>query len=243
MPWSIEEQTQLTDLFHYSRFKDAIDYCHWLRDRYPDHQPGRKTLAICEAIIQSKQNNHPQAFFAFKNEFPDYTHYVLPRYLGFTVLPLMHEALIKEEAYKNGLDPLLVASLIRQESFFRANAVSPADAYGLMQLLPRTAQEVNPFTARITTQDLQKPSINIRLGCLYLKKMMDRYNDKIHLALAAYNAGPDRVDNWVSQLGPITTDEFIELIPFSETRLYVKTIIRNMYYYRYYYPDAFAKPN
>lgn len=243
MPWSPAEQNQLTDLFHYSLFDDALDYCQWLRERYPDHQAGRKTLAVCEAIIQSKQDNQPQAFFAFKKEFTDYSSYILPRYLGFMVLPLPHEALIKEEAGKNNLDPLLVTSLIRQESFFRANAVSPSDAHGLMQLLPRTAQEVNPFTARITTLDLQKPHINVRLGCLYLKKLMDRYQNKTHLALAAYNAGPERVDGWISQLGPIQPDEFIELIPFSETRLYVKNIIRNMYYYKYYYPEVFPARN
>jgi soluble lytic murein transglycosylase len=229
----------LTDLFHHGLFRDAIDYSRWLGDQYPDHETARRTLAICEAIIQSRQNNHPQAFNAFKDAFPDYAHYILPRYLGFLLLPLAHDTLINEEAKKNKLDPLLVTSLIRQESFFRANAVSPAEAYGLMQLLVRTAQEVNPFTGRITAQNLQNPNINIRLGCRYLRKLLDRYQNQTYLALAAYNAGPDRVDAWISQLGKVKPEEFIELIPFSETRLYIKNILRNMYFYRHYYPDRF----
>ena len=92
---------------------------------------------------------------------------------------------------------------------------------------------------RITPQDLYRPETNIALGCRYLKNLLDRYNKQTHLALAAYNAGPERVDQWLALLGKIPPEEFIEMIPFSETRLYVKNILRNMYFYRHYYPEVF----
>ncbi len=239
LPLTAAETAQLTDLNRYGLLREAGDYCRWLRGRYSSSPQARNTLAICETILQARQGRYPQAFNVFKEAFPDYSSFLLPRFLAFLVLPLDHQQIISREASQNSLDTLLVTSLIRQESFFMPNAASPANAYGLMQLLLRTAQEVSTAPGRITVQDLQRPTTNIALGCRYLKKMLDRYQGQTHLALAAYNAGPERVDLWLSQLGKISPEEFIELIPFSETRMYVKNILRNMYFYRYYYPDVF----
>lgn len=141
---------------------------------------------------------------------------------------------IETESARNHLDPYLVASLIRQESEFNPRAVSYANAYGLMQLLPSVGRKmareegIGPFR----TFQLLNPSINIRLGTRYLREMLDRFGGVEEYALAAYNAGDNRVAEWQAA-GPYSgIDEFVESIPFTQTREYVEAIVRNEETYR-----------
>jgi soluble lytic murein transglycosylase len=132
---------------------------------------------------------------------------------------------------------LLVASLIRQESLFLPDAVSPANAHGLMQLLPRTAREVAP-AAGLTTADvrsLHAVPTNVRLGTTLLRRLIDRYDGSHVKALAAYNAGEDAVAKWERRYGPRSDDEFTELISYRETRDYVKIVLQNLQIYRQLY--------
>ena len=141
---------------------------------------------------------------------------------------------IKEESAKNGLDPYLVASLIRQESEFNPGVVSYANAYGLMQLLPSVGRNLarQEGISHFETFQLLNPEINIRLGTRYLKQLMDRFGGVQEYALAAYNAGDSRVVDWQSA-GPYSgIDEFVESIPFTQTRDYVQGILRNEEIYR-----------
>jgi soluble lytic murein transglycosylase len=140
-------------------------------------------------------------------------------------------------ARANGLDPYLVASLIRQESEFNPQAVSRANAWGLMQLLPpvgkKLAKEVR--IRHFNQEQLVNPTINLQLGTRYFKHMVDSFGGQVEYALAAYNAGSERVKNWQSQ-GPYRdVHEFVESIPFSETREYVQAIMRNATVYRLLY--------
>jgi soluble lytic murein transglycosylase len=140
-------------------------------------------------------------------------------------------------ANANGLDPYLVASLIRQESEFNPQAVSHANAWGLMQLLPpvgrKLAKEVR--MRHFSQEQLTDPSINIQLGTRYFKQIVDSYDGQVQYALAAYNAGTDRVKTWQEQ-GPYRDiNEFVESIPFTETREYVQAIMRNATVYRLLY--------
>ncbi len=132
--------------------------------------------------------------------------------------------------YNSGLDPILVLSLIRQESAFNKSIRSHANARGLMQLLPQTAKTVGRLKR---VSDLYKPEINIKYGIKYLKKLLNRFDNNLIFALGAYNAGPHRIKRWMkdtfSQSDPI---KLIEEIPYKETRMYVKLIYRNMYFYR-----------
>ncbi|MBV9435019.1 MAG: transglycosylase SLT domain-containing protein, partial [Acidobacteria bacterium] len=143
-------------------------------------------------------------------------------------------------AKANGLDPYLVASLIRQESEFNPQAVSYANAWGLMQLLPpvgkKLAREVH---LRHFNQDqLTNPAINLQLGTRYFKHMVDSFGGQVEYALAAYNAGSDRVKAWQSQ-GPYRDiHEFVESIPFTQTREYVQAIMRNATVYRLLYSEG-----
>jgi len=136
---------------------------------------------------------------------------------------------IKAESAKNNLDPFLVASLIRQESEFNPSVVSYANAYGLMQLLPSVGKQMakEEGIKNFETFQLLDPATNIRLGTRYLKQMMDRFGGVQEYALAAYNAGDSRVVDWEAA-GPYHgMDEFVESIPFTQTREYVESILRN----------------
>lgn len=141
---------------------------------------------------------------------------------------------IKEESAKNGLDPYLVASLMRQESEFNPSVVSYANAWGLMQLEPRVGRSLarQEGISGFSTHQLLNPELNIRLGTRYLKQMLDHYGGVQEYALAAYNAGDSRVVDWQAA-GPYRgLDEFVESIPFTQTRDYVEAILRNEEIYR-----------
>jgi len=136
---------------------------------------------------------------------------------------------IKAESAKNNLDPYFVASLIRQESEFDPSVVSYANAYGLMQLLPSVGKAMarEEGISHFETFQLLDPAMNIRLGTRYLRQMMDKFGGVQEYALAAYNAGDSRVVDWQSA-GPYSgMDEFVESIPFTQTREYVEAILRN----------------
>ncbi|MGA2571972.1 MAG: transglycosylase SLT domain-containing protein [Terracidiphilus sp.] len=141
---------------------------------------------------------------------------------------------IQAESARNNLDPYLVASLIRQESEFDPSAVSYANAYGLMQLLPSVGRTMarQEGIANFQTFQLLDPAMNIRLGTRYLRQMLDRFGGVQEYALAAYNAGDNRVVDWQAA-GPYSgIDEFVESIPFTQTREYVEAILRNEETYR-----------
>ncbi len=137
----------------------------------------------------------------------------------------------------NGLDPYLVASLIRQESEFNAQAISRANAVGLMQLLPKTGKTVAKQVKLkgYSAPQLYTPAVNLALGTRYFKDMVDKYNGQFEYALAAYNAGSDRVGDWLGQGHYRDPQEFVESIPFTETREYVQAILRNAHVYRQLY--------
>ncbi|HUO59677.1 MAG TPA: transglycosylase SLT domain-containing protein [Candidatus Acidoferrales bacterium] len=162
----------------------------------------------------------------------------LPRPYWEALFPKPYWVDVRRAATENGLDPYMVASLIRQESEFNPGAVSHANAWGLMQLLPGTgkteAKQVG--IRRFTTGQLLEPTTNIRLGTRFFRKMVDEYNGQVEYALAAYNAGTNRVDDWrtVGHYNDIA--EFVESIPFTETREYVQAIVRNAQIYKRLYP-------
>ncbi|MGB8768303.1 MAG: transglycosylase SLT domain-containing protein [Candidatus Korobacteraceae bacterium] len=138
---------------------------------------------------------------------------------------------------ENGLDPYLVASLIRQESEFNPGAVSRANAYGLMQLLPRTGKDEAKKEGlhHFSTDSLLDPTMNIELGTHYFRQMIDHFGGQTEYALAAYNAGADRVEDWRASGNFRDVEEFVESIPFTETREYVQAIVRNAEVYKRVY--------
>jgi soluble lytic murein transglycosylase len=133
------------------------------------------------------------------------------------------------EKHSNNLDPLIVISLIRQESAFNPLATSRVGAKGLMQLMPATAKR---FNHKMKVRHLADPAINVSLGSKYLKQLFTRFDGNLIYTLASYNAGENRIDRWKKDIfrndDPLAT---IESIPFEETRNYVKLIYRNKFFY------------
>lgn len=127
------------------------------------------------------------------------------------------------------IDPLVVISLIRQESAFNPQAKSHVGARGLMQLMPATARQ---YKRNVRTSHLKRPDVNIKIGITYLKKLLKKYDGNLIYTLSAYNAGESRVKRWKKNIfvnkDPMVT---IESIPFRETRKYVKLIYRNIFFY------------
>jgi soluble lytic murein transglycosylase len=147
---------------------------------------------------------------------------------------------IQTQAQKNGVDPYLVASLIRQETEFNPGAVSRANAYGLMQLLPSVgkAEAKRQGMKGFNTNMLLNPSVNIQLGVANLKHVLDRFGGQPEYALAAYNAGDTPVRNWMAQNDYKDLPEYVESITYTETREYVQAVMRNREMYRQIYSGA-----
>ncbi len=143
---------------------------------------------------------------------------------------------LKTHSQENGLDPFLVASLVRQESAFNPSAISHANAIGLMQLLPSTGHKVarDLGVRHFSNAMLTVPATNLRLGTRFFKGMVNQFGS-VEYALAAYNAGGDRVQEWMAAGKYRDTAEFVESIPFTETREYVQAIMRNAGVYRQLY--------
>jgi soluble lytic murein transglycosylase len=145
--------------------------------------------------------------------------------------------MIQQKAQEQELDPYLVLALIRQESLFDPQARSPAAALGLMQLLPSTASRVAKQigVAPPSNEQLFQPEVNLVLGTQYLKDLLQRYSDDWFKAIAAYNAGEAAVDRWEKEISTDDAEEFVERIPYLETRGYVKLVMRNHRIYKLLY--------
>lgn len=137
------------------------------------------------------------------------------------------------------LDPAIALGIMRQESSFDIGAVSPSGARGLMQLMPFTAQAVaKKLSIGTTLASLTSdPAHNMRLGSSYLLEMLDHFDQSLPLAVAAYNAGPHRVDQWLAEngdprTGPVAMLDWLEMIPIAETRNYVQRVLENVVIYR-----------
>jgi soluble lytic murein transglycosylase len=146
--------------------------------------------------------------------------------------PMAFWSSVASEASGNGIDPYIVLSLMREESHFDPEALSSAGAVGLMQLMPQTAEHT---AQRLKVsidgpESLHNVDLNIKLGSYFLSGLLNRF-DSVPAALAAYNAGGTRVKTWLSQNNYRSSDEFIEDIPFEETRNYVKRIVRTYFHY------------
>ena len=164
----------------------------------------------------------------------------LPEEIWRAIYPFVYGEGIQATAELAGLDPMLVAGLIRQESVFDAGAVSRAGAIGLMQVMPRTGRELaRQLRLGYSRSRLFQPDFNLRLGTTHLAKLL-RNNASIEEALAAYNAGQSRVQQWTAGRTFREPAEFVESIPFTETREYVQIVMRNREIYRSLYGSPAA---
>jgi soluble lytic murein transglycosylase len=153
--------------------------------------------------------------------------------------PLAYEDLVRAEAQARRVDHALVAALIRQESSFEPRAISRAGAAGLMQIMPEVGRKLAASHGFTAWRDpfLRQPEVNVQLGTAHLANLLRQYRDVTH-ALAAYNAGSGRVARWLTKRGAYDPEVFVERIPFTETRDYVRIVERNRALYRALYDGA-----
>ena len=163
-----------------------------------------------------------------------------PRALLELAYPLDYPPLIDAAAAENGLSPLLLLAMIRQESFFDPTAGSPAGALGLTQVIPLTGSEIAQELGAedFSTPDLLRPLVSIRFGAHYVRSQLDLFDANLFLALAAYNGGPANASRWRESLPAADMDLFVELIDFGETRSFVKLVLENYAMYRFLYGGA-----
>lgn len=194
------------------------------------------------AWIHAAENRSLEAIITLRDAFPFHasaTGDLLPRDVWRLLYPMRFKEHVEHYAAARGLDPYLVAALIRQESTFNPRVRSRANARGLMQILPSTGRSLARRERRpYRLSDLYDPEINIRYGTRYLKEVLDRFQGRVDYALASYNAGPHRVRRWTEMDMSLDPEVFIEEIPFDETRGYVKLVLRNEMLYRRLYGDA-----
>lgn len=139
---------------------------------------------------------------------------------------------IEINANNYGIEKALIYAIIKNESGFNQNAISVSNAKGLMQIMDTTAQEVaNKNNIELDNANIFEPGINIKIGVIYISELIDKYK-KIELALAAYNAGIGNVDKWISQ-GIINKEASnIENVPYKETNMYIRKVMRDYKIYK-----------
>jgi soluble lytic murein transglycosylase len=195
------------------------------------------------AEIYNQQGSYIRSIETLKRAVPGYFAAEIPQiprpvWEGLFPRPFWDE--LKRDSAANQLDPHLVASLIRQESEFNPAAISKKDAMGLMQLLPSVgkgmAKEMK--IKHFSSDELLVADTNLRLGTRYFKHIVDHYDGQVQYALAAYNAGEDRVNDWRKNGNFADVEEFVESIPFTETRDYVQAIMRNAVIYKLLYSKS-----
>lgn len=209
--------------------------------RYGARHDGQPQIAAVELAHLATQRNAPdQGIRLIKRYAPGYLS--LPLDTSTEVLwrfafPLPFWKSLTDYAAKRGLDPYLIAGLIRQESEFNPNVVSYANAYGLTQVMPATGREISrklkmrPFRVSM----LFTPDVNLDIGTFYLRNVLDSLQGKYEAALASYNAGRSRVVKWMSWTDFREPAEFVESIPIIQTHDYVQSVLRNADVYRRLY--------
>ncbi|WP_127715570.1 lytic transglycosylase domain-containing protein [Halobacteriovorax sp. HLS] len=191
-----------------------------------DNKELRKHLVVKLVNMFTKEKKYLHSF-KLVHQSLDKEHFELDAFTIRNLFPFQY--LNKIEKIDSTIDPLVVLSLIRQESAFNPRAKSHVGARGLMQLMPATAKQ---YKKNVKTSHLKRPDVNIRIGINYLKRLLKMYDGNLIYTLSAYNAGESRVRRWRKDIF-ITEDPMvtIESIPFKETRKYVKLIYRNIFFY------------
>ncbi len=192
-------------------------------------------LRLLLAATYAAQGNAAGGLFGALRTAPSYSQMAfsdLPEEFWNLLYPRAYSKLIETQARLNKLDPYLVMGLIRQESAFSLGALSVANARGLMQVMPQTAAETTRSRVRTARRLLYDPNYNVRVGCMYLAKLLKEFDGKPEFAMAAYNAGDFRVKDWMKKYTFRDEGVFLESIPISATRAYVEQVLRDAEVYR-----------
>lgn len=191
-------------------------------------------LSLLQARVALGEQKYARATEVLARAYPGYwrcSQEDLPREAWEILFPRPYWEMIEREAGREGIDPYLVAALIRQESRFERDAESSAGALGLTQLMPGTARRL-ARRRRLPPSRILEPEFNIQLGTRYLAQLLRRFDGSLEKAVAGYNAGGERVEEWASARNYREPAEFVESIPITQTREFVYTVLRNYRFYR-----------
>jgi len=211
-------------------FKRALDFYKLKRYylarkewNYASNQIDKDEL-IYAAMLAEKYELHDRAIITLtilgKNKGLD------PDNISNLLFPLANQEIVNYEADNHDLDPALIYAVTKKESHFMKDVGSHKGAQGLMQLMPRTAKGIaKKLKDRFNRNNLKEPKTNIKYGSFYLREMLDMYGNNLVLAAAAYNAGPTNVRRWLEKYNNMPADAWIEMVPYRETRNYIKNVM------------------
>ncbi len=197
-------------------------------------------LAMAAANMATRRGAPDQGIRYMKSIYPAYLSLPLNAStipLWKLAYPMPYKDPLLTYAFKHEVDPFLLAGLIRQESEFNPSVISRSNAHGLTQIMPATGRDLARRLGiqGFTTKMLFEPAVNLRMGSYYLNSLVTSLDGSLEQALASYNAGKSRVTEWTARGAYQDPAEFIESIPFNETRGYVQSVIRNAGVYRRLY--------
>ena len=200
---------------------------------------GSQPYLLAMELARTAKTPHEQ-LHNMKSAAPDYLSLSLedaPPAFWKLLFPLPYEKDLVRSAKQQNLDPFMMAALIRQESEFDPQALSAKHAYGLTQVEPATGRALarRAGIKHFSNRSLFEPAINLTLGSYYLRALLDQWGGKWEETLASYNAGKSRVNDWITWNQYLEAAEFVESIPFTETREYVEAVLRNAAVYRQLY--------
>jgi soluble lytic murein transglycosylase len=195
------------------------------------------TLAVEMAKAADASHQGLRIMKSFSSDYLDLALSGAPREFWELLFPLPYREALVASARARGLDPYLLAGLIRQESEFNPEALSGKNAYGLTQVEPATGRRYarRAGVPRFSRRGLFQPTLNLKIGATIFQSMLDENGGSLEQTLAAYNAGPNRLAAWLMWRTYREPAEFVESIPFTETREYVQAVLRNADVYRRLY--------
>ena len=229
---------QIADLIAAGLYRPALNELQYAQKVWGDSPPLQATIAL----VHNKMGNLRLGINAMRRAYPQFMAAggeALPEEILRIIFPLDYWPLIKGNAQAHGLDPYVLAALAAQESTFDPQVRSSANAVGLLQILPSTGRRYARKVGMrgFNTRSLENPEINARLGSQYFADLVERFGG-YHHALASYNAGENRVQDWNEEAPGLPQDEWIDNIPFPETQNYVKRILGTADDYRRLYGNG-----
>ena len=173
--------------------------------------------------------NYSKLLNSLKSPYKDYLYYL--------IYPYAFPEYLKKYSAEFGVDPLYVLAVMREESRFDPEAGSYVGALGLMQVMPATGKSIaNSLGIKnFNSQMLLDPETSVKMGCFYLSEQLKNFNGNNYYASGAYNGGPGAMSKWISEMGDKNIDEFIELIPYDETRNYIRKVMGSYFFYQMLY--------
>lgn len=203
---------------------DELDFMGCFKPESPD-----ELYLLCASLLQEFGADSPATSIArrrttrVQNQPPKGQALALWR----VVYPRAYRPLVEDAARKVDVPPSFVRAIAREESSFDPNAVSPAAAYGLIQLIRPTARTyAGPLGLPSDPDSLKRPEVNLRIGTSFMRNLLDRYQQNFAIVPAAYNAGPGAADKWLRERGDLPLDEWVETIPYMETRKYTRRVLQ-----------------